>query len=99
MTTSTPTALSRAGMTIGEGVLNLDGEGPEPTLGAAGHGGGEDAPSHPQAGECVSGLVATDGARPGKGDGGPSTAHHPLLKRKGSRHRPFLLRVGEAEAA
>jgi hypothetical protein len=26
-------------MTIGEGTLDLDGKGPEPTLGVAGHGG------------------------------------------------------------
>jgi hypothetical protein len=53
------------GMRIGEDALDLDGEGPEPTLGAAGHGG-ERTRAHPRADERVGGFVDADGAQLGK---------------------------------
>jgi hypothetical protein len=51
-------------MMIREGVLDLGGEGPEPTLSGPGDGGGEDARSLPRAGERVGGLMGADGAEP-----------------------------------
>jgi hypothetical protein len=86
-----PDRRPRSRMPIGEVTVDLHREGHEPALGAPGDGGGEDpGPSLRQlASQGLGGLVGAEGAQPGEGDRGPRTAHHPMLKRKESRHRPF----------